>query len=217
MDEKQYEFEQESKTNTCLKCGNDCANCSMASSYKEEETISPTPCETCNQEEDCEGCLFEGYFDKPSKMTYKEEKRDLFGVSTDYALAHCISADFALGAGIAVLFKNIGVKAELMSKYAKEKPYQNFTDGYCLKTTEQNNFPIVYNLITKQRSFHKPTYGDLQKALNDMKEQMRKDNIKKIAMPYIGCGLDGLIWEKVSRMIKETFSDMNVEILICYI
>lgn len=34
-------------------------------------------------------------------MIYKEEKRDLFSVDDSYYIAHCISADFALGAGIA--------------------------------------------------------------------------------------------------------------------
>jgi len=37
-------------------------------------------------------------------MIIKEEKRDLFTVSNDYALVHCISADFKLGAGIAKEF-----------------------------------------------------------------------------------------------------------------
>ena len=37
-------------------------------------------------------------------MRLVEEKRDLFDVSEDYYLAHCISADFALGAGIAKEF-----------------------------------------------------------------------------------------------------------------
>lgn len=34
-------------------------------------------------------------------MIIKEVKKDLFTVPKDYVLAHCISADFALGAGIA--------------------------------------------------------------------------------------------------------------------
>ena len=34
-------------------------------------------------------------------MIYKEEKMNLFEAPEDYALVHCISADFALGAGIA--------------------------------------------------------------------------------------------------------------------
>lgn len=37
-------------------------------------------------------------------MVLKEVNKDLFTVSKDYALAHCISADFKLGAGIAKEF-----------------------------------------------------------------------------------------------------------------
>ena len=37
-------------------------------------------------------------------MIYKEEVRDLFSVPEDYYLAHCISADFGMGKGIAVEF-----------------------------------------------------------------------------------------------------------------
>lgn len=40
-------------------------------------------------------------------MTIKEEKRDLFTMPSDYALAHCISADFKLGAGIARKFDEL--------------------------------------------------------------------------------------------------------------
>lgn len=34
-------------------------------------------------------------------MIYKEEQRDLLQVPQGYMIAHCISADFALGAGVA--------------------------------------------------------------------------------------------------------------------
>ena len=42
-------------------------------------------------------------------MIIKKVKKDLFTMPDDYALAHCISADFALGAGIAKKFRNGGV------------------------------------------------------------------------------------------------------------
>ena len=35
-------------------------------------------------------------------MIYREENMDLFSVSDDYYLAHCISADFDMGRGIVV-------------------------------------------------------------------------------------------------------------------
>ena len=37
-------------------------------------------------------------------MIYEEEQRDLFLVSEEYYLAHCISADFGMGKGIVVEF-----------------------------------------------------------------------------------------------------------------
>lgn len=37
-------------------------------------------------------------------MIYKEEVKDLFTVTEDYYLAHCISADFGMGKGIVVEF-----------------------------------------------------------------------------------------------------------------
>ena len=46
-------------------------------------------------------------------MKLIEVKQDLFIVPKDYALAHCISADYALGAGIAKEFAKRGVKQQL--------------------------------------------------------------------------------------------------------
>ena len=51
-------------------------------------------------------------------MIFKEEKRDLFTMPEDYALAHCISADFALGAGIAKEFdKRFNCRRKLINVY----------------------------------------------------------------------------------------------------
>ena len=50
-------------------------------------------------------------------MIYREEYRDLFSVSNEYYLAHCISADFGMGKGIALLFnKHYDMKNTLQLK-----------------------------------------------------------------------------------------------------
>ncbi len=47
-------------------------------------------------------------------MIYKEEKCDLFSVSEDYYLAHCIGADFGMGKRIVVEFnKKFDMKKKL--------------------------------------------------------------------------------------------------------
>lgn len=40
-------------------------------------------------------------------MNIKEEQRDLFTAPQGYYLAHCISGDYALGAGIAKQFVDV--------------------------------------------------------------------------------------------------------------
>lgn len=144
-------------------------------------------------------------------MTYKEEIRDLFSVPEDYYLAHCISADFGMGKGIVVEFnKRFDMKNKLQSKYPYFfKSFHNVMNSACILEDR------VFNLITKDRYFHKPTYESLTGALYDMKFQALDNNITKIAMPVIGCGLDKLEWSKVSEIIKGVFEDTDIEILVC--
>lgn len=143
-------------------------------------------------------------------MKYREQKRDLFSVDSDYYLAHCISADFGMGKGIVVEFnKKFDMKNKLKQLYPNY--LQTWTNGDCLKEGK------VFNLITKERYYGKPTLITLKSALIKMKEICLKENITKIAMPKIGCGLDQLNWSDVKRLLFETFEDTDIEIFVCYI
>lgn len=147
-------------------------------------------------------------------MKYSEERKDLFSVQDEYYLAHCISADFGMGKGIVVEFnKRYNLKNTL------QKKYHNFLSHWDLVDDDKKGDCIlegkVFNLITKRNYWLKPTCKTLKNSLNAMKILALNNNVKKIAMPLIGCGLDKLKWEKVSEIIKETFSDTDIEILIC--
>lgn len=145
-------------------------------------------------------------------MTYKEEMRDLFTVPEEYYLAHCISSDFGMGKGIVIEFnKRFDMKRKLQSKYpdyVNEWHHNNWC-GDCILDGR------VLNLITKERYFHKPTYDSLKSALLVCWSECLHNDIKKIAMPIIGCGLDRLQWNKVSEIIKDVFKDTDIEILVC--
>jgi len=141
-------------------------------------------------------------------MNITSEKRDLFTVQNDYYLAHCISADYALGAGIALIFnKKYNMSAKLNNLY----PTDNY-DKYIGKALLIDN---VFNLVTKERYFYKPTYITLRMSLEDMREQCLKNGIKKLAMPLIGCGLDKLSWDIVENIIINVFKNDDINILIC--
>ena len=145
-------------------------------------------------------------------MIYREEVRDLFSVPDDYYLAHCISADFGMGKGIVVEFnKRFDMKYILQTKYPDyvNQFHRQKRLSDCILEGR------VFNLITKERYFEKPTYNTLTGALCKMKVLCRSENIHKIAMPIIGCGLDRLEWDKVSRIIKYVFQKEDIEILVC--
>ena len=145
-------------------------------------------------------------------MIYREEVRDPFSVPDDYYLEHCISADFGMGKGIVVEFnKRFDMKHILRTKYPDyvNQFHRQKRLSDCILEGR------VFNLITKERYFEKPTYNTLTGALCKMKALCQSENVHKIAMPIIGCGLDRLEWDKVSRIIKDVFQEEDIEILVC--
>ena len=144
-------------------------------------------------------------------MTIREEQRDLFTVPTDYILVHCISADLAMGAGIAKEFARRGVKAQLIENY------RGMTKVGDCAVTATTGWRLEFNLVTKEKYWQKPTYGSLKTALVNARilALVNDDEPVKLAMPRIGCGLDRLQWVKVKAIIEEVFADTDVEILVC--
>lgn len=142
-------------------------------------------------------------------MEYKFIQDDVFNHRECY-YAHCISRDYALGAGIAIEFdRRYNMRSRLI-KLAEEKP--ETLDEKCIQVEN------VFNLITKEKYWRKPSYKSLRESLLEMREKISKDkNVKKLVMPKIGCGLDRLSWDKVEPMIQEIFKDLDIEIMVCYL
>lgn len=144
-------------------------------------------------------------------MYYHEEKMDLLKVPQGWWLAHCISGDFALGAGIAKqIDETFNMKEMLNLLWGKISPMDGKWSAPCCLPCGN-----VFNLVTKQRYFQKPTLDSLRTALEEMAEYVVEMGVTKLAMPKIGCGLDRLDWDDVSAMIREIFQDIDVEIMIC--
>lgn len=137
-------------------------------------------------------------------MTFQEVQGDLFSVAApeEYYYAHCISADYALGAGIARAFNS----KYNMSRRLRELPAS--------KAMLVDN---VFNLVTKSKYWQKPTYESLTASLVELKQHCLEKSIKKLAMPKIGCGLDKLQWGKVRKIIKDLFEDTDIDILVCFL
>lgn len=139
-------------------------------------------------------------------MTINTVKMDLFMIDQGYYLAHCISADFALGAGIAKAFDSV---YNMRFKLFRHYPDYEYHGGDALLVDN------VFNLVTKNKCWHKPTYESLRESLEMMKEYLMFLGANKLAMPWIGCGLDKLQKDKVYDIICEVFEDMDIYIMIC--
>ena len=138
-------------------------------------------------------------------MTIREIRENLFSFEKTHYLAHCISSDCAMGAGIAVEFeRKYKLRSQLQSK------------GHIIWPTTVL-IGKIFNLITKARYWEKPTYETMRVAVHEMRLLCEKNEVKKLAMPKIGCGLDRLHWGAVKAIIEEEFKDLDIEIVVCYL
>lgn len=139
-------------------------------------------------------------------MIFSEINGDLFSRKMndkDYYV-HCISRDYACGAGIAKEFnKRYGLTRKL-----RELP---ITDVMLVEN--------VFNLVTKQKYWQKPTYKSLIDSIIYLKDLIlfMKGNVETLVMPRIGCGLDKLEWNKVKKIIKSVFDDTDIKIEVYYL
>ena len=100
------------------------------------------------------------------------------------SIAHCVSADFIMSAGIARHFKR-----KIPTKYPSNFDH-SYTPLWPQWLPETRRY--LYHLVTKQKYFNKPTYSTLLDSLERMRTHAENNSISRISMPCIGTGLDQL-------------------------
>ena len=137
----------------------------------------------------------------------KEVKGDLF--DSQDSLAHCVSADFHMGKGIALTFRTkFGRLSELHEQKTKV-PGVAF-----LKEGDEKTSRFLYYLVTKEKYYGKPTYETLEASLKALLEHASKNGVKKLSIPRIGCGLDRLLWDRVYEMLQSVFENSGMVITV---
>lgn len=174
-------------------------------------------------------------------MNYKEIHGDLFSGlhkdkegfiesirDTKEVYCHCIANDGRWGAGIAPIF----IDKVFQSRYwltpaLQNRPWNGHGKAIIGQYYNYNNTKFVFdaNLITKRLTCEKPTYTTVRESLEDLKTYIKGFNlnspesyhIKRINMPKIGAGLDKLEWDKVSKIVQDTFADMDLDVVVYYL
>jgi O-acetyl-ADP-ribose deacetylase (regulator of RNase III) len=73
----------------------------------------------------------------------------------------------------------------------------------------------IYYLVTKAISGKSyPTYESLESSLKVMRDHMVQNNVMEIAIPQIGCGLDGLKWNEVTQRLLTVFDETNINMTV---
>ena len=117
------------------------------------------------------------------------------------SLAHCISSDFKMSAGIARSFKH---------KFPYNFPETTNSPLFVQQVDDR----FINHLVTKKRFFQKPTYDSLRQSLEATTGHANKHKSIQISVPKAGCGLDRLKWYKIERLIKEICAQSNLTIIV---
>ncbi|VEN55697.1 unnamed protein product [Callosobruchus maculatus] len=73
----------------------------------------------------------------------------------------------------------------------------------------------LYYLISKEKSYQKPTYRTVWEAFLDLREKLLIANVLKLAIPKLDCGRDSLDWRIIRNMLEVLFRFTGIEILVC--
>lgn len=153
---------------------------------------------------------FEEYMEDPVSQNVKnanvhEVSGDIFETPEEFHLVHCVSGDLKLSRGIALEFRRrYGHIEKLKQQHPKktEIAYFKFGSRYIL------------NLVTKEKCWQKPTLQDIYESLLNLRRFCQEVEIKKLAMPRIGSGLDQLDESTVLQMIKYIFQNSGISIQV---
>ena len=126
------------------------------------------------------------------------------------AIAHCISTDAKMNKTFA---GTICRRVNGLQEYCR-KTKAIVGSALLYWDPESNNF--IYNLVTEPKFFERPTLENIRRSLENMIGHALFNNVAKITMQNIGCGIDNLQRTDVFKLIQDTgtYSGIQIQIII---
>ena len=131
------------------------------------------------------------------------------------ALVNTVNCVGYMGKGIALQFKK--AFPENFKAYERACRAKDVRPGKMLvfETGTMWNPKYIINFPTKRHWRGKSRLEDIEAGLKALVDEVKKREIKSIAIPPLGCGLGGLDWNTVRPMIEKAFSSLpEVRVLL---
>ena len=136
----------------------------------------------------------------------KIEKGDLFEADVD-ALVNTVNCVGVMGKGIALQFK-MGFP-ENFNQYYQACLKKKVKIGEIYVTKRLTGVKFIINFPTKTHWKEKSKLEYIKKGLKDLRRVIMDFGITSIAIPPLGCGLGGLQWPEVKRLIIGELKDLK--------
>lgn len=145
-------------------------------------------------------------------MKFEEKVMDILEVPNKYFIVHASSCDFDMSTGLAKILDNSYNLVEGIRR-------KEGLDENCTYETYLGNcilFNKVYTLFVKEYSYDRVSISALKDSIECLRCAVIDEGVKYLAFPTICCGNMGMKWSEVKNIIKSTFYNTDVEILICH-
>ena len=131
------------------------------------------------------------------------------------AIVNTVNCVGAMGRGIAAQFKR--AYPENFKAYAAACKRKEVVPGkmFVFATGQLTNPRFILNFPTKRHWRGKSRMEDIESGLAALVTEVKDRGIHSIAIPPLGCGLGGLDWQQVRRLIEHAFASLSdVHVLV---
>lgn len=129
------------------------------------------------------------------------------------ALVNAVNTKGVMGRGLAAQFKDRF--PDHYAQYRKACESGSVRLGKVLVTrTESPLHPIVIHFPTKDHWRSRSRLCDIESGLADLRHTAAALGLRSMAVPALGCGLGGLLWNDVRPLIVSALRDLPFEVLV---
>jgi O-acetyl-ADP-ribose deacetylase (regulator of RNase III) len=125
------------------------------------------------------------------------------------ALVNTVNCVGIMGRGIALQFRNAFPENYRVYKTACDRKELHPGIMLVCDLNRLQNPRYVINFPTKRHWKGKSRIEDINTGLEALIAEIRKRNIRSIAVPPLGCGLGGLQWKAVRPVIEQAFQSLS--------